>query len=143
MNQARTTTLKRVVAAIREEALRLGHDTLLGSEDELVARFGVSRPTFRQAAKLLEQEQLLKIKRGVGGGYFVQRPTGEAVAHVTAVYLHSRSATLQHLILSAAPIYAATAAAAAASSDQAQLQRLREFAAAERASLDEAPPIQK
>lgn len=135
------TVARKVSLLLREEAFKRQHDELLGSEDDLVKRFNVSRPTFRQAAKILEQEQLLKIKRGVNGGYFVQRPTSGAVAHMTAIYLHSRHATLRHLITSAQPFYTAMAIAAARSADPEQAARLAEFAAQERATLDDPIPL--
>lgn len=76
----------------------------MGSEDDMIARFGVSRPTFRQAAALLAQEQLLIIKRGVGGGYFASRPKPGAVAHITAVYLQTKQVTVEEIFLAITPL---------------------------------------
>jgi GntR family transcriptional regulator, transcriptional repressor for pyruvate dehydrogenase complex len=135
------TVARKVSLLLREEAFKREHNERLGSEDDLVKQFNVSRPTFRQAAKILEQEQLLKIKRGVNGGYFVQRPTSTAVAHMTAIYLHSRHATLRHLITSAQPLYTAMVVAAANGADPEQTARLAEFAEQERATLDQPAPL--
>jgi len=49
---------------------------LIGSEESLIADLGVSRSTLRQAARLLEREGLLRVKRGINGGYYGQ-PTDE------------------------------------------------------------------
>jgi DNA-binding FadR family transcriptional regulator len=130
------TVVRRIANQLREEAFLGEHDALLGSEDELVERYGVSRPTFRLAAKLLEQSQLLKIKRGVKGGYFIQRPTSGAVAHMTAIYLQSRHATAQHLVATTGPLYAVTGRLAAQNLDAEGEQRLRTFVEHERETLD-------
>jgi DNA-binding FadR family transcriptional regulator len=94
---------------LREHVLRHKDGEFLGSENELVQQLGVSRPTFRQAAKLVEQEQLLVIRRGVGGGFFARQPSTFAVAHVSAVYLLSRKATVEDAIRAARPLFAETA----------------------------------
>lgn len=86
---------------LREEILRSdseGREWLLGSEDDLIRVLGVSRPTLRQAARMLEQEQLLVVRRGIGGGLFGRRPTAEAVSHTASVYLRSQGATYRDLI---------------------------------------------
>jgi len=47
---------------LREEILAYEgeeEEWLLGSEDEVLGQLGVSRPTLRQASRILEQEQLL------------------------------------------------------------------------------------
>jgi len=46
----------RAAHALREDILAREDGELLGSEDELMERLGVSRPTLRQAARLLEHE---------------------------------------------------------------------------------------
>jgi DNA-binding FadR family transcriptional regulator len=86
---------------LREEILGResdGEEWLLGSEDEMIRTLGVSRPTLRQAARMLEQEQLLVVRRGIGGGLFGRRPTAEAVSHSASVYLRSTGATYKDLI---------------------------------------------
>ncbi|WP_236792024.1 FadR/GntR family transcriptional regulator [Amycolatopsis sp. GM8] len=46
----------------------------LPSEAELMARFGVSRPSLREAFRILESEQLIAVRRGSRGGARVTRP---------------------------------------------------------------------
>lgn len=71
-----------IARALRNDALRKPEGSLIGSEEELVERYGVSRPTLRQAASLVAQEQLVHVRRGVGGGYFTRRPDSHSVAHM-------------------------------------------------------------
>jgi DNA-binding FadR family transcriptional regulator len=123
------SVVKRTAVALRQEVLNSADGAFLGSESELVGRLKVSRPTFRQAAKLVEQEQLLVIKRGVGGGFFARQPSTQAVAHVAAVYLLSRKATMEDAIRAARPLFADTARLAARSSNPAKTERLRAFLA--------------
>src|SRR5690606_24357993 len=51
-----------------------------------------------QAARLLAHEELLTIKRGVGGGFFVRRPSIETVRRSVATYLRSRDTTLEDVM---------------------------------------------
>jgi len=102
---------------IRADLLALGDGKLLGSEEEMVARYGVSRPTLRQAASILTQEQLVTIRRGVGGGYFSRVPGTRGVAHSAAVYLLAHSTTMEEIIQAVAPIKAELARLACRSTD--------------------------
>lgn len=72
---------------LREIALAKPQGELLGSEDELVDLLGVSRATVRQAARLLEREGVLRVRRGINGGYFAARPNIEMVETVFCAYL--------------------------------------------------------
>jgi DNA-binding FadR family transcriptional regulator len=63
---------------------------LLGSETELIDRYGVSRAVFREAVRLLEHHHIAMMRRGTGGGMFVTAPSAEAVSDVAAVYLARR-----------------------------------------------------
>ena len=65
-----------------------GH--LVGSESELIARYGVSRAVFREAVRLLEHHHIAAMRRGPGGGMFVSPPSVDAVTDVVAVYLAHR-----------------------------------------------------
>jgi GntR family transcriptional repressor for pyruvate dehydrogenase complex len=119
--------VRRAAQALRQEVLGRPDGAFLGSEVELVRRLNVSRPTFRQAAKLLEQEQLLRIRRGVGGGFFARRPTVQAVTHVASVYLLARKATMAHAIEAARPLFAETARLGAMRADPMSKARITEF----------------
>lgn len=51
----------------------IGPDARLPGEQELSARFGVSRPTLREALKRLAAQNLIRTRRGAAGGTFVNR----------------------------------------------------------------------
>jgi GntR family transcriptional repressor for pyruvate dehydrogenase complex len=83
---------------IREDILSRDEESgLLGSEDDLLERLGVSRPTLRQATRILEQENLIFVRRGVNGGLFFRRPDASAVTHTTVVFLRSRHTSVQEV----------------------------------------------
>lgn len=69
----------------------------LPPEAELVARFAVSRPTLREAFRLLEGDSLVQIRRGPPGGARVRVPGPEAVAPLFGMLLTLRGTTLGDL----------------------------------------------
>jgi DNA-binding FadR family transcriptional regulator len=72
-----------VARAIRQQvqAERLRPGDRVGTEGELAARFGVSRPTLREALRLLSAAQLIRVGRGRAGGIFVARTPNEGMSH--------------------------------------------------------------
>src|SRR5882672_10188463 len=76
---------------------------LLGFEDDLLTVLGVSRPTLRQAAALVAQEQLLTVRRGGSGGYFARIPTSKAVAHAASIYLEAHRVSLEEVMRAVEP----------------------------------------
>ncbi|MCL5777917.1 GntR family transcriptional regulator [Limibaculum sp. FT325] len=64
-----------IAAQIRALILegRIGVDERLPGEQDLAARFGVSRPTVREALKTLAAQNLIRTRRGSSGGSFVNR----------------------------------------------------------------------
>jgi len=126
-SSALSATLRQTVEALREASLRCAEGELIGSEDELIARHKVSRPTLRQAAALVTAEQLLQVRRGVGGGYIARRPTGRAVTHMAAIFLRARGASLDEISQSMAPIRAELARLAAVNLDDTSRQALNAF----------------
>jgi GntR family transcriptional regulator, transcriptional repressor for pyruvate dehydrogenase complex len=83
------STIDAAAAALREIVLDAAPGALLGSEDALVARLGVSRSTVRQVARLLEREGLLLVRRGINGGYYGARPTIGTIETTVSAYLET------------------------------------------------------
>jgi GntR family transcriptional regulator, transcriptional repressor for pyruvate dehydrogenase complex len=120
-----------VAGALRRDAMAREDGTFLGTEEMLSARYGVSRPTLRQALAQVCQEQLLTVKRGVNGGYFVSRPSAQTVAHLAALYLRSEGTDLPEVLEAAAHIRAVLAELAAKRGKEPQLADLARFLEAE------------
>jgi DNA-binding FadR family transcriptional regulator len=66
----------------------------LGHEPELVERFGVSRPSLREALRILEAKGLISVVRGRGGGVIVHEPDQRMTAHSAALVLQARNVSL-------------------------------------------------
>jgi GntR family transcriptional repressor for pyruvate dehydrogenase complex len=54
----------------------------LGREEDLAERFGVSRPTLREALKLLSSSHLIRAVKGPGGGIFVASTGEESIGRI-------------------------------------------------------------
>jgi DNA-binding FadR family transcriptional regulator len=113
--------------ALRKLTLRHSDGEFVGSELDLIEKLGVSRPTFRQVAKLLEQEQLLSIRRGVGGGFFARRPSSRGVSYMAAIFLRSRGSPHSDAIRAARPLFVECAHLAAQSISAPCRAKVEEF----------------
>jgi GntR family transcriptional regulator, transcriptional repressor for pyruvate dehydrogenase complex len=120
--------VQQAVEALRKKILSSSQpNQFLGSEDQLLAALGVSRPTFRQAARLLEHEQLLKIKRGIGGGFFAQAPSAMVVSRLASIFLNAQGTTLLQLNDAIVPILIEAVRLLARHPDPARRGQLLEF----------------
>ncbi|ONH24207.1 FadR/GntR family transcriptional regulator [Pseudofrankia asymbiotica] len=72
----------------------LADGDLIGREPELVERFGVSRPSLREALRILEAQGLISVERGVLGGIFVRQPDERLTARTAALLLQARGVPL-------------------------------------------------
>jgi len=75
-----TQSLAKQISEQLHEAILSGAlkaDDRLPTEDELAARYQVSRPTIREALKRLAAQNLIRSRRGPTGGTFVNRPSLE------------------------------------------------------------------
>lgn len=75
------------VGRLRSIVLARADGDFLGSEETLERELGVSKPTIRQAARVLEREGMLRVKRGNNGGYFGARPAVGFIEDTVASYL--------------------------------------------------------
>ncbi len=110
----------------------------LPRETELIQQFGVSRPTLREAIRVLESESLVLVKRGARGGIEVSVPRVETAAHYAGLLLEYQQATLADVFGAAAAIEGPCVAMLARNRTADDLNRLREAVAGERA-LGKAP----
>jgi GntR family transcriptional regulator, transcriptional repressor for pyruvate dehydrogenase complex len=73
---------------------KLAEGDSLGHEPELVERFGVSRPSLREALRILEAEGLITVVRGMLGGIIVHEPDERMTARTAALVLQARNVSL-------------------------------------------------
>nr|MDT0664378.1 FCD domain-containing protein [Micromonospora sp. DSM 115978] len=65
----------------------------LPRESDLLAEFGVSRPSLREALRILETEGLVRVRRGKIGGAVVKRPTAASAAYHLGLTLRTHDVT--------------------------------------------------
>jgi DNA-binding FadR family transcriptional regulator len=90
----------RIATLLRREIVTgalLAGDKLL-PERVLQEQFQVSRPTLREAMRLLESESLIKISRGQHGGARVQRLDTSVTARQLGMYLQMEGTTLSDVL---------------------------------------------
>jgi GntR family transcriptional regulator, transcriptional repressor for pyruvate dehydrogenase complex len=91
---------QRLRAQIQTEGLRPGDR--LGREEDLARRFGVSRPTLREAVRALSSTHLVRVNKGPGGGIFVaatpEQGIGRSVSDAVASMLESEALTIEDLL---------------------------------------------
>ncbi|MGN6796219.1 MAG: FadR/GntR family transcriptional regulator [Streptosporangiaceae bacterium] len=90
---------ERVADRIVRDVMAMGWPVgrLLGSEAELLGRYGVSRAVFREAVRLVEHQQVARTRRGPGGGLVITEPTVHAVIDAVVLYLYRVEARLDEL----------------------------------------------
>ena len=98
----------------------------LPAEAELREAFGISRPTLREAYRVLESEGLIEVHRGARGGARVRVPSDDAAARYAGLVLEHRRATLADICAVRAIIEPACAATIADRGDPADIERLRQ-----------------
>ena len=124
---------ERVAAAIREDIEYTGWEIgrVLGSEPDLIDRFGVSRSVFREAIRLLEQHNAVRTRRGPGGGIVVAEPDVAGVMRAVEIALEFERVTAADIFEVRAAIDMASVRRAAERCTDADVAELREAIAAE------------
>lgn len=118
-----------VADGLRQQILSgaLPDGSLLPKQDDLLAEFGVSPPSIREALRILETEGLITVKRGNIGGAVVHRPRPSMAAYTLGLVLQSKGVQLDDVQRAMCALEPACAAACAARPDRATtvLPRLR------------------
>ncbi|GAA4009141.1 FadR/GntR family transcriptional regulator [Streptomyces plumbiresistens] len=71
--------------------------SVLGSEADLLARYGISRAVLREAVRLLEYHAVARMRRGPGGGLIVTEPEPQASIDTMALFLEYQGVTADDL----------------------------------------------
>jgi DNA-binding FadR family transcriptional regulator len=122
MKRAEQTAAK-IERAIIERGWPLG--TVIGSEADLLAEYGVSRAVLREAVRLLEHDHVAHMRRGPGGGLVVAEPDAAAVTGAAARYLRYREVNPGQLLATRIAIESASVKAAAENIDERGIALLR------------------
>ena len=111
--------------------------SFLPSEAQMIKLFEVSRPTIREAIRILEFENLICVSRGARGGAVVQPPSPDFVSKAVGVSLQSSNATLDDVFAARAVLEPAAASMAAKTRSKEAGEKLLEHVELEFAALDD------
>lgn len=115
-------TAELLATHVRKQIVRgeLAEGEALPSESMLMEEFSVSRPTLREAFRILESEGLITVRRGARGGARVQVPSPEVAARYTGLVLQHRGTTLADVFDARVVVEAPAAGILARRSDRVQ-----------------------
>lgn len=117
--------VQETAAKLRDLVFAREPEALIGSLPELARLLGVGIVTVQQAARILEHEGLLDVRRGPGGGYYGQRPDEAALERSLAAYLRMHPSSYGEMLDITTLLFRELVAAAAACDDEAFRTGLR------------------
>ncbi|MET0986086.1 MAG: FCD domain-containing protein [Steroidobacteraceae bacterium] len=90
-------TAELIAEHIRKMIIRgeLKDGDYLESQGQLIDSYSVSRPTIREAFRILEAEELISVSRGSRTGARVHSPKADVVARQAGIVLQSRGTTVE------------------------------------------------
>jgi DNA-binding FadR family transcriptional regulator len=134
----------KVAAEIRAHVsrARLRPGDRIGREEDLARQFGVSRPTLREALRLLSSSHLVRASKGPGGGIFVaatpEEGIGRTVSASVASMLEAQSITIDELLETRMLFEVPLVGLAAQRADDEDVARLRALLAEAESRPDDA-----
>jgi GntR family transcriptional repressor for pyruvate dehydrogenase complex len=128
-----------IVADMRDAlfAKRLKPGDMLGTENEIAARYGVSRIVARDALRTLEAMGIAEIKMGKGGGARVARGNPKLFAEALAVQLDLTGVSPSEIMDAQRAIECLAAELAAEHASDADIARMRRLIADAEASISD------
>jgi DNA-binding FadR family transcriptional regulator len=88
-----------VANKIKKQIVRgeLKEGDFLQSEGKLMEEFGISRPTIREAFRILETEHLVSVSRGARGGAVVHEPNADLISEYLLLVLQAQRTTVSEI----------------------------------------------
>ena len=129
-HRSTTGASEEIAALIRRwlEEQRLQPGERIGTEQEMADEFGVSRPTLREALRLLSASHLIRVGRGRTGGIFVASTPSEGmsrnVSESIALMLAAQSISMEELLDARLSLEVPIAGRAAVNADDEVADRL-------------------
>jgi GntR family transcriptional repressor for pyruvate dehydrogenase complex len=93
VEQLRQPRLAELIAGVLRERIMRGvyrDGEVLPKQEDLLTEFHVSKPSIREALRVLETEGLIRVRRGNQGGAVVHRPQFHDAAYMFGLVLQSR-----------------------------------------------------
>jgi DNA-binding FadR family transcriptional regulator len=131
-DEKRDSLVVRTARTLAAMSMAVQDGAPLGSEGDLLEKLGISRPTLRQAAKIVEADRLIAVRRGTRGGVFATRPSAADAIRGPAQFLRLSGASLAQVHAVSRLVLEEAAAEAAGCADESLRRALRTF----RARLD-------
>jgi len=121
-------TAELVADQIRRRIVRgeLAEGSFLPPESQLLETIGVSRPTLREAFRILEAEMLISVMRGSRTGARVHAPKADSVSRYAGFVLQAQGATMGDIYLARLAIEPFSVRRLAEEPDAKHIARLRE-----------------
>jgi DNA-binding FadR family transcriptional regulator len=101
----------------------------LPNETEMIAQFGVSKGTVREAMRILEAQGLIITRTGPGGGSFVDKVSAERARSLLANYFYFQNLSIADIYQMRRALEPELAASLAGQLDEAQLGEMESLAA--------------
>jgi DNA-binding FadR family transcriptional regulator len=124
---AARTASENVAEEIRRQIATgaLAPGDMLPAEHALLERFGVARPTMREALRIVESDGLITILRGVNGGAKVREPDLATLARRAGLHLQMRGVHMADLMEALRVVQPGAVKLAATAATPAQVTELR------------------
>lgn len=95
-----------VARQIEDQVVALGWPVgeMLGSEADLLARFGVSRAVLREAVRIVEHTGAARMRRGPGGGLVVSAPSRDSIMTSISIWFSYVGVTIGEMFDARTPL---------------------------------------